>query len=266
MVLLEYIPGNTIFHRLDVRTKIMWLVTVIVGTFLFSDALYVGTIFLFVIACLAIAKIPFNRLIPYFKVLLIPIIFIICYEAIVHPGFNVIVSLPGGLSITLEGLLTGLTFMFRLLTMVLASTILTFTTPYDHMLSLLVKLRTPYPIVFMLLVGLRFAPLLQREATMIIDAQKARGVELEKWSGFKQIIRTYIPIMIPLLINGIRRSQQLAMAMITRGFGSKGKWVPLEEIRMTSLDYVFSLIMLIILVTIIYMRIQGFGVIGFWGG
>jgi len=265
MVLLEYIPGNTIFHRLDIRSKIIWLVVIIVGSFLFSDPFYVGTIFLFVVVCLVAAKIPLSRLVPYFKVLLIPIIFIVCYEAFVHPGSNVIATLPGGLKITLEGLFIGLTFMFRLLIMVFASTILTFTTPYDHMLSLLVKLRTPYPIVFMLMVGFDFAPFFNVELPLFFVAKKARGLELEKWSGFKQIVSTYIPIMIPLLINGVRRAQQLAMAMVARGFGSSGRWVPLERIQMKLLDYIFLLIMILILVIIIYVRIQGFGVIVFWG-
>ena len=264
MVLLEYIPGNTLFHRLDVRSKLIWLIMVVTLAFLFSDVLYVGTVFIFVIVCLAIAKIPLKRLAPYFKMLTIPLIFIVGYEALVYPGEQVLAILPWGIRVTLEGLLMGLTFMFRLLIMVLASTVFTFTTPYDHMLSLLVKLHTPYPIVFMLLVGLRFAPLLQREAAMIIDAQKARGAELEKWSGFKQTIKTYIPIMIPMLVNGLRRSQQLAMAMVARGFESKGRWMPIEEIKMKPLDYVFTFIVLVLFALGVYLYIQGYGVVEFW--
>lgn len=265
-VLLEYIPGNSLFHRLDVRSKLVWLITVIVLGFLFSDVFYVSVVFALVLISLFVARIPVRRLLPYFKALALPLIFIVGYEALIYPGERVLTTLPLGIKITLEGLFIGLTFMLRLLIMVLASTVFTFTTPYDHMLSLLAKLRIPYPIIFMLFVGLRFAPVLQREAAMIIDAQKARGAELEKWSGFKQTIQTYIPIMIPMLINGLRHSQQLAMAMVTRGFSSKSKWMPIEDIKMRLIDYIFTFLMLILFSVGTYLYLRGYGSMKFWGG
>jgi len=258
MVLLENVPGDTIFHRLNVTSKLIWLVTVIAGSYLFDNTIYIGAILLFVLACLLIAKIPIKRLIPYFKALFIPIIFLILYEAVTIPGTFTVLSI-GFVKVTADGILLGLTFTFRLLIMILASTVFIFTTPLDQMLSLLKRMRAPYPLIFVLMVGIRFAPLLQREAMMTVDAQKARGLELEKWSGFKQLIKTYIPIMIPLLVNGIRKSQQLAMAIVARGFNPKSKWIPLEEKPLTFIDYLFSLAMILLLLVMIYIHMLGYG-------
>ena len=70
--------------------------------------------------------------------------------------------------------------------------------------------------------------------------------------------------MIPMLVNGLRRSQQLAMAMVARGFGSKGRWMPIEEIKMKPLDYVFTFIVLVLFALGVYLYIQGYGVVEFW--
>ena len=258
MVLLEYTPGTTLFHRLDVRAKLIWLITVVSLSFIFRSLLGVCIVFSWVILCILEAKIPTHKLSMHFKILTLPIIIILLYEALMYHGKSILLALPFGFTITLEGITKGLIFTLRLLIMVLASTIFTYTTPYTHILLFLIKVRTPYPIVFMLLISLRFIPSLQRELSMILDAQRARGLELEGAKSIKQLVRVYIPIMIPLLVNGVKRSRELAMAIVARGFSPKSKWVPLEEIKFKRVDYVFSFTLLALLCVVVWFRILGF--------
>jgi len=272
MVFLEYIPGDSLFHRLDIRSKLLWFIAVNVLAFLFWDPIYVGIILFSVILAGTVAQVPFRRFGTLMKGLIIPMIFIVGYEALVYPGehilFYIIPELwgfgPYG-QLTIEGLFVGLTFLFRLLIMVFSSSIFTLTTPLDHFLGFLQKIRAPYQLGFMIAVAVRFIPTLQREAWMIIDAQKARGAEIEASKGFLQTIKMYVPIFLPMIINGIRRSETLAMAMVTRGFGVR-KWKPLKSIKLTKIDYIFIPICLVLLFIGIYLWIKGYGVITFWGG
>lgn len=237
----------------------VWLIIVIVLVFLSNNIVYVSTIFAFTLLCLGVSRIPLNRLVQYFRILLLPLVFIVGYEALAYPNGQVVLVFPYGICVSLGGALLGLTFVFRLLVMVFASTIFTYTTPYNRVITLLFKLRIPYPIIFVLLIALRYIPLLQRELTIIIDAQKSRGVELEKLHSFKQVLKMYIPVMILILINGLRRSQQLAMALVVRGFNSKTKWRPIEEECMKIQDYLFITLMVTILIISLYLYIQGYG-------
>ena len=68
-----------------------------------------------------------------------------------------------------------------------------------------------------------------------MDAQRSRGLELDKGS-FLNKIRNYIPILLPLIINSIRRSLELAEAMESRAFGSTQDRTNLYELNMKSSD------------------------------
>ncbi|HIQ03135.1 MAG TPA: energy-coupling factor transporter transmembrane protein EcfT [Desulfurococcales archaeon] len=259
MVLLDYIPKNTFFHKLNTISKLVWLITVIVLAFLFNSIMYISIIFVFTLICLGVSRIPLDKIVQYFRILLLPLVFIVGYEALTYPNGRVVVALPYGINVSLDGILLGLTFAFRLLVMVFTSTIFTYTTPYNRVITLLFKLRIPYPIIFILLIALRYIPLLQRELTIIIDAQKSRGVELEKFHSLKQVLKMYIPVMMVVLINGLRRSQQLAMALTIRGFNPKTKWKPIDEECMKLQDYLFITLMMTILIIGVYLYIQGYG-------
>jgi len=272
MVFLEYIPGDSFFHKLDIRSKLLWFITINVLAFLFWDPFYVGIVLLSVVLAGIIAQVPYQRFGMLMNGLLIPMVFVVGYEALAYPGQNTLFYLipklwsfgPYG-RVTLEGLLVGLTFLFRLLIMVFSSSIFTLTTPLDHFLGFLQKIRAPYQLGFMIAVAVRFIPTLQREAWAIIDAQKARGAEMEASRGFLTTIKMYVPIFLPMIINGIRRSDTLAMAMITRGFGAR-KWKPLKSIKITKIDLLFMPICLAILLVGIYLWSLGYGKIIFWSG
>lgn len=264
MVFLEYLPNDSLFHKLDVRSKLVWFLSINILAFLFWHPVFVGIVLLSTIFVGIIVKIPFKKFLSLMKMLFIPLCFIIGYEALFHPGRTIILKLEPFTSITLEGIMIGLTFLFRILTMVFSSSILTLTTPISHFLDLFTKYKLPYEFAFIITTGIRFIPVLEKEALMTLDAQKARGAELEASKGFIQTLRAYIPIMLPLLIGAVRRSENLAMAMVARGFGSTKKWIALHEIKANRIDYVFSFIVILFLIIGVYVWYLGYGMIEFW--
>jgi energy-coupling factor transport system permease protein len=74
------------------------------------------------------------------------------------------------------------------------------------------------------------------DAQTVIDAQRSRGLELDK-GNFMKRIRNYIPILIPLIVSAIRRSIELAEALESRGFGASPNRRPLIVLEMKPTDY-----------------------------
>ncbi|MFQ6053098.1 MAG: energy-coupling factor transporter transmembrane component T family protein, partial [Candidatus Bathyarchaeia archaeon] len=86
-----------------------------------------------------------------------------------------------------------------------------------------------------------------------IDAQRSRGLELERGSILARI-RNYIPILLPLIINSIRRSLELAEAMESRAFGASRDRTNLYELKMGARDYAVLIASVLALAVAVYVR------------
>jgi len=87
--------------------------------------------------------------------------------------------------------------------------------------------------------AIRFVPTLAREAQIVIDAQRARGLDLE--TGFLKKVRNTVPILVPLVVSAIRRSYRVAEAMESRCFGASKNRSWLFELRLKAVDYLMIL-------------------------
>ena len=94
----------------------------------------------------------------------------------------------------------------------------------------------PNALSFTFTTAVRLVPTLAADAQMVVDAQRSRGLELDKGNLLKRI-RNYVPILIPLLLNAIRRSLELAEALESRGFPGKEGRVSLFELKLKVGDY-----------------------------
>ena len=120
------------------------------------------------------------------------------------------------------------------------------TTSPDHLGLALELTRVPYEFAFAFTTAVRFVPVLAEEAQTIMDAQKARGLELEK-GNFMKRIRNYIPILIPLIVSAIRRSLELAEAMESRAWGATKKRTNLYALKLHIGDFAMIAIALFVL-------------------
>jgi energy-coupling factor transport system permease protein len=84
-----------------------------------------------------------------------------------------------------------------------------------------------------------------------MDAQKSRGLELEKGNFLKRI-RNYIPILIPLIVSAIRRSLELAEAMESRAWGASEKRTNLYVLKLRKDDVALVAIAVGMLVLAVY--------------
>jgi len=167
---------------------------------------------------------------------------------------NFIFSYLGGraLSLSLEG---AAAMTMRFLVLIESFSIFFLTTSPDHLGLALEQTHIPYEFCFAFTTAVRFVPVLAEEAQTIMDAQKARGLELERGNFLKRI-RNYIPILIPLIISAIRRSLELAEAMESRAWGATKKRTNLYVLKMHGNDFMLILITMVVVVVAIYIRLN----------
>jgi len=144
-----------------------------------------------------------------------------------------------------------LAMTLRFLVLVESFSMFFLTTSPDHLGLALEQSRVPYEFCFAFTTAVRFVPVLAEEAQTIMDAQKARGLELER-GGFMKRVRNYIPILIPLIVNAIRRSLELAEAMESRAWGASEKRTNLYVLKMKKADYALAFISVLMLALAVY--------------
>lgn len=124
------------------------------------------------------------------------------------------------------------------------------------------RLGLPDKFSFAIDLAFRFVPSLGKDFQMTLDAQRARGYELERiGGGLVQQIRNMAPLLIPLIVGSIVRSEEIIDAMDLRGFGTRKRtW--LEELRFAGLDYGVILFSLALFLGSTVLSLLGYG--DFW--
>lgn len=145
---------------------------------------------------------------------------------------------------------TGVVSGLRLLNMGTVFFLFFQTTPPDMLSNGLLKMGLPYPFTFVLSSSMQFIPVLARRARNIRDAQRARGIPLERGFG---TIRCLPAFAGPLLIQAFKFADELAEAMEARGFGAPGRRFR-HEPRFRWMDWMVSAASLAGLVVALWMR------------
>jgi len=125
------------------------------------------------------------------------------------------------------------------------------TTSPDDLGLALENIGIPFTLVFTFTTAVRLVPTMAVDAQTVIDAQRSRGLELEKGNLIKRI-RNYIPILIPLIVSAIRRSIELAEALESRAFGASEKRESLVTLQMRLSDYITAIAAIAFLILFIY--------------
>lgn len=151
----------------------------------------------------------------------------------------------GPIEITNYGLKTGLSLGLRVLCFAALSLMFILTTDTTKfMLSLLQQCKLPPKLVYGILAGYRFLPLLKEELTLIRNAHRIRGVHLEK--GIKGKIQLFKKYSIPLLASAIRKADRTAIAMESKGFTGSKERTFYHVLKITAKDWFFILFMILL--------------------
>lgn len=121
----------------------------------------------------------------------------------------------------------------------------------------------PYRFAFAMDLAFRFVPTLARDFQVTLDAQKARGFEIERLEGgVVATIRKVAPLLVPVVMNAIISGEDIVNAMDLRCFGLKERtWI--GELTYRTRDYLligFGCLLLIVSLVLNY----AFGLGDFW--
>jgi energy-coupling factor transport system permease protein len=267
-MLIEYYPSESFIHKLDVRTKSICFITITVISFSFFSPLINLFLVLSLWIILRNINTPLARVKQIIKPLMPVFIIMLLITGFTYSPekFQIKLSkeilfylLPNkSLPFCLGGLFYGITLVCRIFVMVLASSIITFSTPIEDFLQLMKKMRLPYQVAFIIATGIRFIPTMQKKSEMIQEAQRARGSQIGK-GGIIKSIKSYIPVLIPMIVDSLRMSDNLAIAMLSRGFGAMKTTTDLDEIKMHKCDYIISLLSFLILIAALRASSQNIG-------
>lgn len=250
----QYLPGDSFIHKLDPRVKIMLSFIFIIAVFIVNNFIGYALIAVFTLTTILISKVPFKYIFKGIK----PIIWIIIFTAVLNiwltPG-NVLYKL-GPVEITDKGLNLAIFMVFRLIFLIIGTSLLTLTTTpisltdgIERLLNPFKKIGLPaHELAMMMTIALRFIPTLLDETDKIMKAQKARGADFESGNVLKRA-KNLVPLLVPLFISSFRRADDLAMAMEARCYrGGEGR-TRLKQLKVAGRDYVALLAVLLLIIT-----------------
>lgn len=215
----------TVVHRLDPRTKLLLLAATFVMAVLPEHPLAAGWVFAWVLAQVALAR-AWQEVYRFRWLLVTLLVFSVTVWSILAQG-------PTRLfwRVSLESLAFGLATFLKLGAMMLAGLVFLATTATEELFLGLVRLRLPYPVAFAGALALRWVPEIYATALRVKEAQEVRGLTFEDGSLLKRLRRS-LPLMVPIFLLTLRRTQTMAWALEARGFQSQPMRTYLLELRM----------------------------------
>lgn len=244
LTLGQFIPADSPIHQLDPRTKLCSALILMIGLMWVKDLSVFPLILISLLGINRLSCLPphmiFNNLRAFRWLLLITFIAHACFT----PGQSLAIAgytLPG---LTQEGLVQGMIFTLRLITIMTIAAILMLTTApldvSDGLESLLKPLQRfglpAHELAMMMVIALRFIPTLVEEAERLQKAQMARGADFT--GNPIRRARRMTSVLIPLMLSAFKRAEDLAVAMEARCYrGGLGR-THYRNMAMTRNDYI----------------------------
>ncbi len=259
----QYFPAKSIIHRIDPRLKLILLVAYIVFIFVCGNGYALGLMGAFTISLVVASRVPVRLFLKSIKAILIVIILTSVLNALYVDTGKVVVEF-WVIKITTGGILRAVFMSSRILILILASSLLTYTTTPTALTDAIERVLKPLKFIglgeavhimaMMITIALRFIPTLIEETDKIMSAQKARGADMDSGSLLHRV-KALIPILIPLLISSVRRAYDLADAMECRCYTGGAGRKRMKQLRLRSCDYVSMLLCIVIFSGIIGLNI-----------
>mgnify|MGYP003429008983 FL=1 len=260
MIFGRYIPGDSLVHRLDSRSKLLFVFAFIIIVFLANNAITYGLLIAFTLAVILMSRIRLYFLINGLK----PVIILMVFTFLLHVLFtregDIIFEL-GFLKVYEEGLKQGIFISIRFLVLVFMTSILTLTTSpisitdgIETLLNPLKKVKLPvHELALMMSISLRFIPTLMDETDKIMKAQMARGSDLSA-GPLKDRVKAIVPLLVPLFVSAFKRAEDLATAMEVRGYrGGEGR-TRYRQLKWDVGDTFALLSLVVMVVLLVYFR------------
>lgn len=272
---------NSLMEKFDPRAR--WIFSLL---FLFSISMYWDLRFLLILFMLAviwfsIAKVSIKETKRAWLLVSIFLISIVVVNTIItgggttgivkgpgHPVFSLnfvipLINHPVKFILTIERLWFGLCQITRVYSISAIFVIIPFSMDPRLYGVTFRRLGLPDRFAFSMDLAFRYVPTLARDFGVTLDAQKARGYELERVEGgLITQVRRIAPLIIPITIGSILSGEDMVNAMDLRCFGlQKRTWI--QDLQYHWYDIAIIVFAIIMLVASMILR-NVFHLGGFW--
>lgn len=239
-----YLPGDSFLHRLDPRTKLFGLVAMLMAVFVNSSTSGILVTAAGVIALAWLSRTGWRVWVSGLSRFAWMLAVVAGANLFFRSGGEFISIGEWELPVTSEGVQTGLKFTLQVVEAIMLSMLLTYTTMpkeltrgIQRLASPLARFKVPVDdIGVVLLLAIRFVPLLQEELRTIIDAQRSRGIEFRRGNLMVRS-RNLAAVLVPALVATLRRADTLALALTARGFEPGKPRSEYRPLRLSEIDY-----------------------------
>ncbi len=262
----QYYRENSVLHKADSRTKLILTVAYIVVIFICKNFYSLGLMAALTAVSMLLSKVPVKMYLKSMK----PIVPLILLTAILNvfysTGGEVLVSF-WKISITDKAVFTSVFIAVRIFCLIVISSLLTYTTTPTMLTDGIEKILKPldfilkpfnfrvHTLAMMMTLALRFIPTLIEEIDKIMNAQKARGADLES-GGIMQRAKALVPIIIPLFVSSFRRAYELAFAMDCRCYTGGDGRTRMKQMKLKARDFIILFVFVCIVVGIIFLNVK----------
>jgi energy-coupling factor transport system permease protein len=231
-----YVETDSWLHRLDPRTKLAFVVLSAAGLLSLGSTTAMAVALTAIHFLLLSARVPLARLRWVWRRLWPLNAMIVALWPLFAPGGAPVLAALGPVRVTWPGLVQGLTVALRLDALAFAGLVLLLTTGQAELVRGLVRLGLPFEWGLTLALGLRYAPTVYELYETVLRAQQARGWTPEARSLIDRW-RAYGPVLVATIINTLRMSDQLAVALAARGLGAGRERTSLKDVHFGPADW-----------------------------
>ncbi|NLM43686.1 MAG: energy-coupling factor transporter transmembrane protein EcfT [Clostridiales bacterium] len=170
-------------------------------------------------------------------------------QSIFTHGGEPLLALGGIEILTTKGLETGISIILRMSIIIYSALIILITSPMDMVYGL-AAMKMPQEIGFMVLLAIKFLPLIKEEFIDSIIAVQLAGADLKRIPLGKKI-SLYTYILTPSVIKALRRARFISLSMECRGFRAYSTRTYYRKLNMKKGDYAIIVVTLIFLIAIV---------------
>ena len=252
---LEYVPGNSVLHRLNPVAKLAAAVIFAIACFCADSLLLLGVL-LAAGLVLAASCGMVRQVVGLMKAVLAFSLLLAVLLVLTTPTGLPLLGLPWGYVGT--GSLRAATAMVLRLEAAAIPLFLVFyvTKLTDLSNALCQTLGVPYRYAFAFTSTVRFIPVFMNDMRAIMEAQTARGVEFDT-GGLVKKVRLMVPLCVPLLVQSVRKTNSAAIAAEARGFALRTRESGFKRYQLTAADAAALAASLALVVLAVLCRVCG---------
>ncbi|MCM1082404.1 MAG: energy-coupling factor transporter transmembrane protein EcfT [Clostridium sp.] len=218
----QYCSADSCIHRLDPRVKIRFVIVYIIMLLIDRNLYLFGMLTVVFLISVLLSRVNFRTIVKGTRGIFIFILLCSAINIVTTAGQTL--YRVGSLSVTLEGIIKFGFIFWRMMLIILMSSMLMYTTTPSELTDGLEKcFHLSGSVAMGITIALRFVSVLSGELDRILKAQYARGVDF-KSGGPKARIKKIGNVIVPLFQNAIDRAGRLGDAMDARCYmGGKGR-------------------------------------------